>query len=112
VLPGGIPTELLDVSLVSFTPGTFTALVRADLDAGTFAFLEVFSQGQRVVLCPLPGANQQVRAGLLTPGHLFTVLDDGDGGSELQALPLTGLPLLESGWATPGTAGNGREATP
>ncbi len=112
VLPGGVASELVDASLVSFTPGTFTTLVRADFDSGTRSFLEVYSQGQRVVLCPLPGTRQDVRAGLFTSGRLLAVLDDGDGGSVLEALPLTGLPLLESGWPTPGTAGNAREAVP
>ncbi|MEW5743295.1 MAG: hypothetical protein AB1938_30580 [Myxococcota bacterium] len=104
VLPAGIESRLEEAALVNFMPGTVATLVKADfsgLDAGygLGAYLQVFAEGRRAVLCPLPVESSDVRGALFAAGSLFVLSNEGDSGVVvLEAYELKGLPLSYSGW--------------
>lgn len=103
VLPAGLDSRLEEAALVNVTPGSVAALVEADfssLDAGygVGAYLEVFSEGRRAVLCPLPPESSRLRGALFAAGSLFVFADRGDAGVVLEAYELRGLSLTFSGW--------------
>jgi len=103
VLPAGVTARLEEAALVSVTPGSVATLVQADfseLDAGfgVGAFLQVFVDGRRAVLCPLPPESSRVRGAVFSPARLFVFADRGDAGVGLEAFDLKNLPSAFSGW--------------
>jgi hypothetical protein len=118
VLPAGIASRLEEAALVNFRPGTVATLVKADfssLDAGygLGAFLQVFAEGRRVALCPLPPESSDVRGALFAAGQLFILANEGDSGVVvLEAFELKGLPLGFSGWPQADGVEGTRRATP
>lgn len=98
VLPGLAPGTIVDAQLVSGFPdqGVLTFTQAQLPDAGPRADLQLFTAGERKLLCPLDGA-PQVRGALFDRGFLFVLL--GREGKEwLEAYNLKGLTLSQSGW--------------
>ncbi|MEW6435022.1 MAG: hypothetical protein AB1730_26275 [Myxococcota bacterium] len=102
VLPAGAISHVEEVALVTFTPGALAVLVEADFsaqDAGVGAFLQVFADGKRAVLCPLPPESSRLRGAHFAAGNLFVFVEDGDAGATaLEAYELRSLPLSFGGW--------------
>jgi hypothetical protein len=101
VLPARAAARLEEAALVTLSPGAVATLVTADFraqDAGLGAFLQLFVDGKREVLCPLPPESAGVRGAVFASGRLFALIDGGDAGMRLEAYELHALPLSSSGW--------------
>lgn len=101
VLPANAAARLEEAALITYTPGAVATLVTADFraqDAGLGAFLQIFADGQREVLCPLPPESADVRGAVFGAGRVFVFVDGGDAGMRLEAYELNSLPLSFGGW--------------
>ncbi len=101
VLPGGVETRLVATTLLDEQPGAVATVVRADFDAGAQAFLQVFSEGQRRLLCRLPEASGAVLSAHFATSALVVTARRPDGGVVLEAYPLNALPVSSGGWPRP-----------
>lgn len=101
VLPAGVEARLLATTMLEEQPGAVATLVRADFDAGAQTFLEVFSGGQRKLLCRLPEASGAVTAAHFASTALVVTARRADGGVALEAYPLHALPVSVRGWPRP-----------
>lgn len=76
------------------------ALVQGELDGGgALAAMEVFSNGKRLLLCPLDAQTGTVRGALFAAGRLFVLARRADGSERLEAYDLTNLPVGSDGWS-------------
>lgn len=115
VLPAGVSSQLEEIALASIFRTTLVAtLVKADFeafDAGVRAYLQVFSEGTRSVLCPLPPESSELRGAYFGAGFMF-VLSDRDAGVTLEAFDLKGLSPSPSAWPLAGGLEGTRRAAP
>lgn len=115
VLPAGASARIVESALITYTPGALATLVEADFaaqDAGTGAYLQIFADGQRDVLCPLPPESTHLRGAHFASGRLFVFVDGADAGVRLEAYDLNALPLSFSGWPQADGVEAQRSATP
>jgi hypothetical protein len=115
VLPADAGGRLEEVALIAGARGAFAALVQADFaaqDAGAGAFLQLFSEGRRELLCPLPAGSSSLRGALFASGRLFVLVDGGDAGVRLEAYELNALPLSTAGWPQAAGVEGQRRAAP
>lgn len=98
VVPGEVQGRVAEAALVGAGPGAFAALVQADTGAGVGAWLEVFANGSRTMLCPLPARSSEVRGALFAAGRLFAITGGEGGPLWLEAWNLQALPLAATGW--------------
>lgn len=96
--PAGVQTRLVTTTLLDEEPGALANVVRADFDGGAQAFLQVFSEGQRRVLCRLPEASGALLSAHFATTALVVTARRPDGGVVLEAYPLNALPVASGGW--------------
>jgi hypothetical protein len=101
VLPAGVEGRVLATTMLDEQPGAVATLVRADFDAGAQTVLQVFSGGQRRLLCRLPEASGAVTAAHFATSSLVVTAQRADGGFALEAYPLNALPVSTRGWPRP-----------
>lgn len=113
VLPAGARSRLVEaVALDVGLPGAVATLVQGEVDGGPGAWLQVFIEGERGVVCALPETSADLVSAHFAPGQLAVLARRADGGSTLESYPLKALPVSDRGWPTAHGLDGWRVGTP
>lgn len=96
VLPEGAEGELEEAALVGLGPGGVVTLTQALLGGQVQAHVELFAEGSRLFVCPLPEGGT-LGGAVFDRGFLYALVRRG-GAWRLEAYDLAGLPLEAAGW--------------
>lgn len=96
VLPEGARGRVEEAALALVGQSAVVTLTEAELDGGREAHLQLFAEGKRLFLCPLPPGGEL--GGAAFAGGFVHLLVNRGGSWRLEAYGLAGLSLESTGW--------------
>ncbi len=102
LLPQGADAVVTEAALLEATAGALVVVGQGAFDAGVRAVLEAVVQGAPPLVCPLPARELPLHGGGFGGGFFYLLATRPDGGTALEAWPLTGVSTAAHGWVAPG----------